>query len=101
MCNAHTSDQRAACSAPGRSAQWQYHVKAGFGARHELCTWSEPTRPGVGRPKQDEIEMEARGLGPEGPGACLERRSSAPRCTREPVRLQDPVIPDLVSALTL
>ena len=42
--------------------------------------------------------MEAGGLGPEGPGACLERRSGAPRCPREPVRLQDPVIPDLVSA---
>ena len=53
------------------------------------------------RPKQDEVEMEAGGLGPEGPGACLERRSGAPRCPREPVRLQDPVIPDLVSALTL
>lgn len=52
------------------------------------------------RPKQDEVEMEAGGLGPEGPGACLERRSGAPRCPREPVRLQDPVIPDLVSALT-
>ena len=50
------------------------------------------------RPKQDEVEMEAGGLGPEGPGACLERRSGAPRCPREPVRLQDPVIPDLVSA---
>lgn len=24
------------------------------------------------RPKQDEVEMEAGGLGPEGPGACLE-----------------------------
>jgi hypothetical protein len=45
--------------------------------------------------------MEAGGLGPEGPGACLERRSGAPRCSREPVRLQDPVLPDLVSALTL
>ena len=53
------------------------------------------------RPKQDEVEMEAGGLGPEGPGACLERRSGAPRCPREPVRLQDPVLPDLVSALTL
>ena len=53
------------------------------------------------RPKQDEVEMEAGGLGPEGPGACLERRSGAPRCSREPVRLQDPVLPDLVSALTL
>jgi hypothetical protein len=31
------------------------------------------------RQKQDEIEMEAGGLGPEGPGACLERRSGAPR----------------------
>ena len=50
------------------------------------------------RPKQDEVEMEAGGLGPEGPGACLERRSGAPRCPREPVRLQDPVLPDLVSA---
>ena len=53
------------------------------------------------RPKQDEVEMEAGGLGPEGPGACLERRSGAPRCPREPVRLQDPVLPDPVSALTL
>jgi hypothetical protein len=52
------------------------------------------------RPKQDEIEMEARGLGSEGPGACLKRRGGAPRCTRESVRLQDPVLPDLVSALT-
>lgn len=52
------------------------------------------------RPKQDEVETKAGGLGPEGPGACLERRSGAPRCPREPVRLQDPVIPDLVSALT-
>ena len=64
------------------------------------------------RPKQDEVEMEAGGLGPEGPGACLppgglgpegpgvclERRSGALRCPREPVRLQGPVIPDLVSA---
>jgi hypothetical protein len=55
-----------------------------------------------GRPNQDEIEMEAgAGLGPEGPGACLERRGGAPRCTGEPVRLQDPVLLDPVSALTL
>jgi hypothetical protein len=44
--------------------------------------------------------MEAGGLGSEGSGACLERRVGAPRCIREPVRLQDPVSPDLVSALT-
>jgi hypothetical protein len=30
-------------------------------------------------------------LGSEGPGACLERRGGALWCTREPVRLQDPV----------
>ena len=53
------------------------------------------------RPKQDEVEMEAGGLGPEGPGACLERRGGAPRCTRESVRLQDPVLPGPVSVLTL
>jgi hypothetical protein len=53
------------------------------------------------RPNQDEIEMEAGGLGPEGPGACLERRGGAPRCTREPVRLQGPVLPGLVSTLAL
>jgi hypothetical protein len=52
------------------------------------------------RPKQDEVEMEAGGLGLEGPGACLERRSGVPRCTAEPVRLYDPVLPDPVSALT-
>jgi hypothetical protein len=39
--------------------------------------------------KQDEIEMEAGGLGSEGPGTCLEMRGGALWCTREPVRLQD------------
>jgi hypothetical protein len=37
-----------------------------------------------------------RGLVP----ACLERRGGAPRCTGEPVRLYDPVLPGPVSALT-
>jgi hypothetical protein len=39
--------------------------------------------------KQDEIEMEAGGLGSEGPGTCLEMRGGALWCTRDPVRLQD------------
>ena len=43
----------------------------------------------------------AGGLGSEGPGACLERRGGALWCTREPVRLQDSVLPGPVSALTL